>query len=144
MHLTDNLVDRLSNVDRRFERLKEKFFDFVRQLEFFSEPRCPVRGVVVISSLDETFFSASFATVTVGFRLILNLTPDAVASGKVVCTLESPIFTENKPLLGFFTFKPSGITNFEVPAEEDPIDIEQHAVEIVLHFVNAALERCEL
>lgn len=143
MRLTANIVDRLSNAERRFVRLKEKFSVFVRQLEFFSEPRCPVRGVVITASSDGNFCTASFTTVTVGFRLLFTLAPNDVAAGKVVCTLEAPVFTETKPVLGSFTFKPQGLTDFEVAEGADPIDMEQHAIELVLHFVNAALERPE-
>lgn len=138
MHLTVNVLDRISNAERRFERLRQKFAIFIRNLEFFTEPRCPVRGVAVATTADGNFCTVSFATVVVGFRLLFSLSSDGAAAGRVVCTLEAPIFTEIKPVLGSFKFNPQGFTDFEVTEGADLIEMEQHAAELVLHFVKCS------
>ena len=141
MQLTERVGPRLDRAGQRFEQLKRPFQAFIERLACFAAPRCEVRGVVVTPTPDEFYFTVSFTTVTVGFRFLLALEANSVAHGRVVCTLEKPTFTETKPVLGSFTFNGQGETDFEVAEGVDKLDIDFFAPEIVLHFINAALER---
>ena len=141
MRLTQNTIDRFANAANRVERVRAKFAGFNRSLGFFSEPRCPVRGVVVDVGTDAFFSKVSYGTVAIGFRFLDVLSAEGSASGRVVCTLESPLFTETEPVLGCFKFNPQGFTDFEVSEGADPIEVEYMAVEIALHFLHTALER---
>lgn len=143
MRLTPNLLDRFINAERRFERIEERFAAFQKQLDFFGESRCPLRGIKVEKSADGLACKLAFPTVSVAFRLLLSLTATGIATGKVVCTLEEPRFATDTPVLGSFTFNVQGVTDLEVHEDADVIDIEQHAIELALHFINAALERDE-
>lgn len=141
MKLTNDLFKRMNTAGRRFVGVKQQFSSFTNQLEYFLQPSCPVSGVTIAPSQDGCFVLAAFTTVTVGFRLLHTLEAERPTMGKVICTLEQPTFTEDKPVIGSFTFGPNGLTDIEAPDEADPIDLTFCACDIVLHFINMALER---
>jgi len=139
MRLSDQVIQRVGLAGRRFLKLKSVFDAFIEELSFFSEPRCPTPGVTIEKSADGYFFTASFTSVVVGFRLLHVQETDQPAAVKVVCTLESPFFTKNKPVIGAFTYNGQGDTDFEVDEGADPINLNGAAPEIVLHFIVEAL-----
>jgi hypothetical protein len=81
---------------------------------------------------------ASFGTTRVVLRLHLVLPGDGVAAGQVICTRSQPKLGAADPLITSFTFDAQGRTSFEVSADGDPVELEQHAVEIVLHVLETA------
>lgn len=142
MQLKPNLVERIGYVDKRFNQLREKFSVFLTNLDYFAEPKCHIPGVKVTKAADGLSCSVAFATVVIEDRFLVSMRKDGSGpTGHVICTLEAPLFMEEVPLLGSFTFKGKGTTDFEPPANADPIEIDTHAAELVMHFVELALQR---
>lgn len=140
MKLTANIFNTFINIERRHIRLKEAFTEFTKQQQFFSESKCPIHGVMVTLSEEGEHFDVAFATIKVRFQFLVSCTIDGPVVGKVVCILQQPSFTETQPVIGAFTFNAQGITDFETPAGADQIELSNQAFEIVLHFLNLALE----
>ena len=141
MKLQSKLIDRFASTERRFDQFTEKFAAFTKRLEFFSEPRCPVRGVLVTKTDDPLFLVVSFRTVAIGIRMLCELTDTSTASARVVCTLDKPSFSIEKKPLGSFSFNGQGFTDHEIADGEDPVDLEYMAPEIVLNLLHLALQR---
>lgn len=141
MKLQTNIFDHFSNAERRFAQFGPRFSAFVETLEFFQEPRCPVPRVKIKKTDDPLHFVVEYRTVSVGFRMLCELSEASVASARVVCVIEKPSFTAEKRILGSFTFNAQGLADFKVSGDADPIDIQYMAPEIVLHFLHLALER---
>ncbi len=140
MKIQPNLFDQFANAERRFNHLTEKFAAFIKALEFFAEPRCPVRDVLITNTEDPLYLVVTYRTVAVGIRMLCELTDTGVASARIVCTLEKPSFTVDKKLLGSFSFNGQGFTDYEVADGEDPVEMEYMAPEIVLSFLHLALQ----
>lgn len=141
MKLQSKLVDRFAIAERRFDQLTEKFAAFTKTLEFFAEPRCPVRGVLITKTEDPLFLVVTYRTAVIGIRMLCELTETGTASARIVCTLEKPSFSAEKQLLGSFSFNGQGFTDHEVAEGEDPVEVEYMAPEIVLSLLHLALQR---
>jgi hypothetical protein len=141
MRLLPTAINRFAAADRRFDQFTQKFAGFVaRTLDYFSEQRCPVRGVLVTRTDDPLAVIVTYRTVTLGIHMLCELTHEGAASGRVLCTLEKPSFSKEKRLLGSFSFNSQGITDFEADEGDDPIDLEYMAPEIVLTLLHQALQ----
>ena len=141
MKLHPRLIDQFAIAERRFTQLTEKFAAFTKALEFFTDPRCPVRGVLITKTDDPLFLVVTYHTVAIGIRMLCELTDTGVASARIVCTLEKPSFSVDKKVLGSFSFNGQGFTDHEVTEGEDPVEVEYMAPEIVLSLLHLALQR---
>src|SRR5687768_11569 len=133
MQLDAKTLDRLIHAARRFERIEYQFAEFRATLEWFKSPQCPFREVTVEPGEDARSVIASFGTTKVVLRLLLVLPGDGVAKGQVICTRAQPKFSAVDPMITSFTFDAQGQTSFELGADGDPIEMGQHAPEIVMH-----------
>ena len=143
MRIDPRTPDRLVNAARRFETIEHQFTEFKAALEWFKSARCPVRQVTVEPGDDSRCVIASFGMTQVVLRLLLVLPEDGIAAGQVICTRAHPKFNLVDPVITSFTFNAQGRTSFEVGADGDPIEMEQHAVEIVMHVLEKALRPIE-
>lgn len=139
MQLDPNLFARFQHRDRVLGQLATAYANFVSDAKRLSEADSPIRGVV-ISMTEANSFSASYATAKVAFRFLVQQADNDSLRGKIVCTLEEPIFGERASLLGFFTFNAQGIADLQGPAGSDPIDLNVSAKLVVLHFIELALK----
>lgn len=143
MRLDPRTPDRLINAARRFERIEQRFGEFNAALDWFKSPECPLRQVTVEQGDNSRCVIASFGTTKVVLRLLLVLPEDGVAAGQVICTQAQPRLGAVEPVIMSFTFDTQGRTSFEVGADGDPIEMGQHAVEIVMHALRAAARPIE-
>jgi len=141
MKLTQNPLARLQNAERHFNQIESTFDNFVKRLDFFKEPSCPTRGVVVAVQEQRRAFVVTYKTVRLLFRLLLTLTPQGVASALVVCTWADQDDKGSRVELGRFAVDRSGRIDFEDASDGDQIDLEGMAPEIITHFLLLALER---
>ena len=139
MKLTAHTFERLAQADSRFSRFDDRFNAFLQRLTFFNESHCPVKGITIELVPTERRFTAKYRTVVVGFRMFFQLNAQGTTSARVVCTLEEPYAEAIKASLGIFTFNAQGFTDLEVDQEGDPIELEEMAPEIVVHFIQLAL-----
>jgi hypothetical protein len=143
MRLDPKTPDRLIHAARRFERIEQRFAEFSGALDWFKGPQCPLRQVTVQQGDDSRCVIASFGTTKATLRLLLVLPEDGVAAGQVICTRSQPKLGVVEPMIMSFTFDAQGRTSFEVGADGDPIEMGQHAVEIVMHVLEAAARPIE-
>lgn len=143
MRLDSRTPDRLIHAARRFERIEQRFGEFCAALEWFKDPQCPLRQVTVEQGDDSRCVIASLGTTKVALRLLLVLPDDGVAAGQVTCTRSQPSLGVVEPMIMSFTFDAQGRTSFEVGADGDPVEMGQHAVEIVMHVLEAAARPIE-
>lgn len=143
MRLDPRTADRLIHAARRFERIEQRFADFKAALEWFRSPQCPLRSVTVEPCDDSRCVIALFGTTKVVLRLLLVLPEDGVAAGQVICTRAQPKLGVVDPIVTSFTFDAQGRTSFELGEDGDPIEMEQHAAEIVVHVLEAAARPIE-
>ncbi len=143
MRLDPKTPDRLIHAARRFERIEQRFAGFKAALEWFESPQCPLGSVTVEPGGDSHCVIASFGTSKVVLRLLLVLPEEGVATGQVICTLALPKFGVVDPTITSFTFDAQGRTSFELGEDGDPIEMEQHAVEIMMHVLEAAVRPIE-
>ena len=118
--------------------IEQRFAEFNAALEWFKSPQCPLRQVTVEHGDDLRCIIATFGTTKVVLRLHLVVPEDGVAAGQVICTRSQPKLGVVEPMITSFTFDAQGRTSFEVGADGDPIEMGQHAVEIVMHILEAA------
>ena len=143
MRLDPRTPDRLIHAARRFERIEQRFGEFNTALEWFRSPQCPLRQVTVEQGENSRCVIASFGTTKVALRLLLVLREDGVAATECKSPAPQPKLGVVEPLIMSFTFDAQGRTSFEVGADGDPIEMGQHAVEIVMHFLEAAARPIE-
>ena len=143
MRLDPRTPDRLTHAARRFERIEQRFAEFNVALEWFKSPQCPLRQVTVEHGGDSRSVIVSFGTTKVVLRLLLVLPEDGVAAGQVICTRSQPSLGAVEPMITSFTFDAQGRTSFEVGADGDPIEMEQHAAEIMMHVLEVAARPIE-
>lgn len=143
MRLDPRTPDRLIHAARRFERIEQRFAEFNAALEWFKSPQCPLRHVTVEHGDDSRCIIASFGTTKVVLRLLLVLPADVVAAGQVICTRSQPKLGVVEPMIMSFTFDAQGRTSFEVGTDGDPIEMGQHAAEIVMHVLEVAARPIE-
>ena len=143
MRLDPRPPDRLIHAARRFERIEQRFAEFSGALAWFKSPQCPLRQVTVEQGEDPRCVIASFGTTRVVLRLHLVLPDDGVAAGQVICIRSQPKLGTADSLVTWFMFDAHGRTSFELGADGDPVEMEQHAVEILLHVLEAATRPVE-
>ncbi|MCK6407427.1 MAG: hypothetical protein L6Q60_15625, partial [Rhodocyclaceae bacterium] len=61
--------------------------------------------------------------------------------GITVCSRQIPGLYKERDILDSFTFLGNGSTDINVEQGRDPIEMEYHAIEIVLHFVQMAIQK---
>jgi hypothetical protein len=144
MKLDPKTLDRLIHAARRFDRIEQRFAEFKVALEWFKDPQGPLRSVTVELGDDPRCITVSFATIKVALRLLLVIPDSGVATGQVICTKVLPKFGAIDRVLASFTFDAQGRTSFVVGPNDDPVEMEQHAVEIVLHLLEMAARPEEL
>jgi hypothetical protein len=144
MKLDPKTPDRLIHAARRFDRIEQRFAEFKVALEWFKRPEGPLSSVTVELGDDPRCVAVSFATIKVDLQLLLVIPDNGVATGQVICTKVLPKYGELDQVLASFTFDAQGRTSFVVGANDDPVEVEQHAVEIVLHLLELAARPEEL
>lgn len=144
MKLDPKTAERLIHAARRFDRIEQRFAEFKVALDWFKDPQGPLRSVTVELADDPRCIIVSFAAIKMSLRLLLVIPDSGVATGQVICTKVLPKFDVVDPVLASFTFDAQGRTSFEVGANGDPVEMEQHAVDIVLHLVELAARPEEL
>lgn len=142
MNIENNIVNKIVYAERRYVRLKEKFAEFAQGAEYFLDPGCEIKSVVVSVSENCEYFDAFFATIQIRFHFTVCYAADNSLRGKVICILQSPSFTDTKKIIGTFTFNGQGEADFEVPKSADKIELAYSAVEIVLHFLDQGINQC--
>ena len=140
MKLQTDLLNRFKSADRRFDRFTENFAAFTMALDDFADAQCPVRGVKITKSDDPHFFAVAYRTVTIDIRMLCELSDTGTATARVICTLARPSFAMERKVLGSFTFDGQGVTDHEVDEGDDPVGMDYMAHEIVLSFVQLALQ----
>jgi hypothetical protein len=138
MRLDPRTPDRLIHAARRFERIEQRFAEFIAALEWFKSPQCQLRQVTVEQGDDSRCVIASFGTTKVVLQLLLVLPEDGVAAGQVICTRAQPKLGVVDPMITSFKFDAQGLTSLDLGEDGDPIEMEQHAAEIVAHVLEAA------
>lgn len=144
MKLDPKTPDRLIHAARRFDRIEQRFAEFKVALDWFKDPQGPLRSVTVELGDDPRCITVSFATIKVALRLLLVIPDSGIATGQVICTKVLPKFGVVDRVLASFTFDAQGRTSFVAGANDDPVEMEQHAVEIALHFLELAVRPEEL
>ena len=140
MKLQTDLVNRFKSADRRFDRFTEHFVAFTTALDDFADAQCPVRGVKITKSDDLHSFAVTYRTVTIDIRMLCELSDTGTATARVICTLARPSFSLDSKVLGSFGFDGQGISDHEVAEGDDPVGMDHMAREIVLSFVQLALQ----
>lgn len=144
MKLDPKTPERLIHAARRFDRIEQRFAEFKVALDWFKDPQGPLRSVTVELDDDPRCLTVSFATIKIALRLLLVIPDSGIATGQVICTKVLPKIDVVDPVLASFAFDAQGRTSFEVGANSDPVEMEQHAVDIVLHLVELAARPEEL
>ena len=139
MRIDSRTLDRLIHAARRFERIEQRFAAFKAALAWFTTPQCPLQSVAVEQGDDSRCVIASFGTTKVVLRLLLVLPEDGVATGQVICTRALPKLGVVDPPITSFTFDAQGRTSFDLGEDGDSIEMEQHAVEIMMHVLEAGI-----
>lgn len=141
MKLQPNIFDRIRSADSRFAQFTQKFDEFVKTLEYFSERRCPEAGVVITKTDDPLVIHATYRTVCVSVRMLCELSETSVATARVVCILEKPSFQIEKKIIGSFTYNGQGMANFEINDGRDPVEVQDKGPEIMLNILHLALQQ---
>lgn len=136
------LQGQLIDLHNSHQRLRAKFNAFLTELEWFHEPDCPTPGVVVTRAQDGQSCTVAFASIVLHLHFAMRLEPNSgFPVGQVTCRVPASSLGAPPPIIGSFTFKGNGRTDFEVGQEADPIEIEQHATSIAAQFLAIALAR---
>ena len=141
MKINPNVINRFSVAEQVFAECTRHFAEFVKTLDYFSEPRCEVRGVVVTKTDDPLQVIVAYRTVSIRIRMLCELSMEGKASARVVCTQLEPSFAEEKRVVGTFTFNRHGHTDIETSPNEDVVEIGWAASAIVLNFMYLALQQ---
>lgn len=141
MELTKNVAEKVMRAERYYRRLKQVFAGFVERASFIEDAQCSVKGIKLTTSPAGDSLEVSVAGIHVRFVFLLCYESDGTPRGKIICTREVPVISDNKDILGSFTFSGQGITDFEVNDGGDQIEMEYHALEIVMHFVDFAIAK---
>lgn len=139
MELTKNVVERMTLVDKRHLRFRQVFVRFVERAKYLAEPDSPVKGIKLEASPQEDLLDVSFGGIQVRFLLMVCYGDDGSPRGKVVCSRSVRNLADAIDFVGSFTFSGQGTTDFDFAQGDDGIEMEYHAIEIVLHFLNAAI-----
>lgn len=141
MKLTAKVFERMDHVARRYDRLKEGFSNFLKGSEYLTESSSSIKGLSLEASLDENHFDVMFAGITIRFFFLIAYSTDGVLSGRVVVIRINPTFSDEKDIIGSFSFNSQGTTDFETLDGNDKLEIGYNAAEIVLHFLDQALAK---
>jgi len=139
MELTKNIVERITLVDRRHLRFRQIFVRFIEKAQYLAEPDSPIKGIKLEASTQEDLLKVSFGGIQVRFLLVVCYGDDGSPRGKVVCSRAVRNLSDTIDFVGSFTFSGQGITDFDFAQGDEDIEMEYHAIEIVLHFLNAAI-----
>ena len=134
----------LGGVSGRHARLADKFSEFARLVhDGVSQPSFHVKGITVSLHLDNGYFTASFAGLTVRFVLSSPLGPNSALQGVVKAYLERS-FPETEFIeLRSFTFTGSGQTNILDPESSDPLHLNHDlaAIHLALNVIHESLSK---
>lgn len=141
MRISNNVLDEISHVDRRYTRLARIFAGFVERAQYLVGENSPLKWLKLEVSSGGNCLDAVFADLHVRFQLLPSYGEDGSVRGRVVCSREIPHLYKDSDILGSFTFSADGNTDFDVEPGRDPVEIEYHANNIVLHFVHLAIQK---
>ncbi len=141
MQIGHKVVDEIIHVERRYTRLARIFADFVEKTQYLAGESSPLKALKLQVSADSSSLDALFAGIHVRFQLLPGYGEDGSVLGRVVCSRQIPGLHRDSDILGCFTFSGNGNTDFNVEQGHDPIEMEYHAIEIVLHFVQIAIQK---
>ena len=141
MKISHKVVDEIIHIERRYTRLTQIFAGFVERAQYFVEENSPLKALELKVSADGSSLDANFAGIHLRFQLLPGYGDDGSVRGRVVCSRQIPGLYKESDILGSFTFLGNGNTDFEVEQGGDPIEMEYHAIEIVLHFVQMAIQK---
>lgn len=141
MQISHKVVDEITNFERRYTRLTQIFVDFVERAHYLVGEHSPLKALKLKVSVDGSSLEAIFAGIHLRFQLLPGYGEDGSVRGRVVCSRQIPGLYKESDILGSFTFLGNGNTDFEVEQGSYPIDMEYHAIEIVLHFVQMAIQK---
>lgn len=141
MQISHKVVDEIIHVERRYTRLTQIFAGFVERAKYLVGENSPLKAFKLKVSADENSLDAIFAGIHLRFQLLPGYGEDGSVRGRVVCSRQVPGLYKESDILGSFTFLGNGNTDFEVEQGSDPIEMEYHAIEIVLHFVQMAIQK---
>lgn len=141
MQISHKVVDEIIRVERRYTRLTQIFASFVERAQYLVGENSQLKALKLKVSADGSSLDAIFAGIHLRFQLLPGYGEDEVVRGRVVCSRQIPGLYKESDILGCFTFLGNGNTDFEVEQGNDPIEMEYHAIEIVLHFVQMAIQR---
>jgi hypothetical protein len=132
----------LNVAQKRYAKFATRFKEFSVALAWFDSPDVPIKGVSHSLSDDGRTETVEFEGVTIAFRLTRQISVEAGGPRiMVVCTLENPLLSDDKPILGKITFNNDGLTDFEAEDMMEVPELEGNAPDIVLHFLKLALSR---
>lgn len=141
MQISHKVVDEIIHVERRYARLAQIFAEFVERAQYLAGENSPLKTLKLQVSADGNSLDAIFAGIHLRFQLLPVYGEDGSVRGRVVCSRQVPGLYKDSDVLGSFTFFGNGNTDFNVEEGGDPIDMEYHAIEIVLHFVQMAIQK---
>lgn len=139
MELTKNVIERIAHVDKRYVRFRQVFATFVERAQLLVGPDSNIKGLRLETSAQENILDVFFAEMQIRFLLLVCYGEDGSPRGRVVCSREIPNLSDTNDILGSFSFSGQGATDFDVEQGHDPVEMEYHAIEIVLHFLNLAI-----
>lgn len=141
MQISPKVVDEIIYLERRHTRLTQIFSVFVERAQYLVGENSPLKGFKMQVSPDSSSFDVIFAGLHVRFQLLPGYAADGSVLGRVVCSRQISGLYKDNDILGYFTFLGNGNTDFNIEQGCDPIEMEYHAIEIVLHFVQMAIQK---
>ena len=141
MQISPKVVDEINHLERRYTRLAQVFAVFVERARYLVGENSPLKVLKMQVSADGSSLDAIFAGIHVRFQLLPSYAADGSVLGRVVCSRQISGLYKDNDILGCFTFLGNGNTDFNVDQGSDPIEMEYHAIEIVLHFVQMAIQK---
>ncbi len=141
MKISHKVVDEIIHIERRYTRLTQIFAGFVERAQYLVGENSRLKVLKLKVSADGSSLDAIFAGIHLRFQLLPGYGEDGSVRGWVVCSRQIPGLYKESDILGSFTFLGNGNTDFEVEQGGDPIEMEYHAIEIVLHFVQMAIQK---
>lgn len=141
MQISNEIVNEIARLNKRFTRLAQVFAGFVERAHYLVGEESPFKALKLEASTDGNFLDATFAGIRVRFQLLPGYGEDRSVRGRVMCSRQIPGLYKDSDILGSFTFLGNGHTDFEVEPGRDPIELEYDAEKIVLHFLNLAIDK---
>lgn len=139
MELTKNVFERIAQVDKRHVRFMQIFATFVERVQFLGGPNSTIKGIKLEAAAQENILDVFFAGIRIRFLLLVCYGEDASPRGRVVCSRKIQNLFDTNDIVGSFTFSGQGVTDFDVEQGHESVEMEYHAIDIVLHFVNLAI-----